>query len=348
MKDHIQRNSRKHLRSQKTADSWVVKFDRGLHPDEIKEFDDQCTEDQELVKNFEKSKKAWKISNQIPEDFANEVLASYEGTRARPQFRWREIGIAALLLLGVTGVWIGYKLIPTQENPIQIADVGPSTQRLEDGSIVRINNNSSISVEYSEFLRQVHLLKGEAHFIVEKDPSRPFLVKANGLKVRAVGTAFNVRLEPRKVDVLVTEGTVEIDTIQNHRESIENVESIDSLPEPNLVTTGQRAQISFVKNKQYLSIDVAGAPTEEVEKVLAWQSPLLTLGGGTLEAVAESFQKKTGLNLIVVDKSLNSMRIGGKFPSENVKGFLHILEKNYGIKWHELPNGDLVIGGENE
>ena len=43
---------------------------------------------------------------------------------------------------------------------------------------------------------------------MSKDPERPFLVSAGEVTVRAVGTAFDVRLAPTAVEVLVTEGVI--------------------------------------------------------------------------------------------------------------------------------------------
>jgi transmembrane sensor len=58
--------------------------------------------------------------------------------------------------------------------------------------------------------RRVELVRGEAHFTVIKNPARPFIVTAGGVQVRAVGTAFNVRLDAVAVEVVVTEGSVRV------------------------------------------------------------------------------------------------------------------------------------------
>jgi len=81
---------------------------------------------------------------------------------------------------------------------------------LPDGSVVELKDGSRIDVEYAPELRRVRL-HGEAHFVVAKDATRPFVVEAGGVAVRAVGTAFNVRLEGGTVDVLVTEGRVQVE-----------------------------------------------------------------------------------------------------------------------------------------
>jgi transmembrane sensor len=58
----------------------------------------------------------------------------------------------------------------------------------------------------------VVLERGEAHFQVAKNPARPFVVVARGVEIRAVGTAFSVGLESTRVEVLVTEGQVAVET----------------------------------------------------------------------------------------------------------------------------------------
>jgi transmembrane sensor len=80
---------------------------------------------------------------------------------------------------------------------------------LPDGSRVELKDGSEVVVQYSASERRVKLTGGEAHFTVWKDKTRPFIVNAAGVEVRAVGTAFNVRLEAKSVEVLVTEGRVE-------------------------------------------------------------------------------------------------------------------------------------------
>ena len=79
---------------------------------------------------------------------------------------------------------------------------------LVDGSVIQLNTDSHIQVNYEKNQRSIVLMAGEAHFEVAKDPSRPFVVKAGDGMVRAVGTAFTVRINPEALKVIVTEGKV--------------------------------------------------------------------------------------------------------------------------------------------
>src|SRR3954470_6159342 len=81
---------------------------------------------------------------------------------------------------------------------------------LDDGSVVTLNTDSKIEVEYTEERRGITLVKGEALFDVAKNKARPFIVDAGGATVRAVGTSFSVTFLPnRPIQVLVREGEVE-------------------------------------------------------------------------------------------------------------------------------------------
>eukprot|EP01036_Dinobryon_divergens_P015726 gene15726-biopygen13930 len=81
---------------------------------------------------------------------------------------------------------------------------------LPDGSVAQLNTDSAIDAAFTATERRIRLVRGEVFFTVTKDPSRPFIVTSGPVAVRAVGTAFNVNLKAATVDVLVTEGVVEL------------------------------------------------------------------------------------------------------------------------------------------
>src|SRR5690606_15485294 len=83
---------------------------------------------------------------------------------------------------------------------------------LEDGSSVTLNTGTRLRVTYSDSERHIRLERGEALFVVERDESWPFQVEAGSVRVRAVGTAFSVRVHDRaRVSVLVSESRVALE-----------------------------------------------------------------------------------------------------------------------------------------
>ena len=68
---------------------------------------------------------------------------------------------------------------------------------LSDGTKVYLNAASELKypVQFDSKKRQVHL-SGEAYFEVAKDECRPFFVQAGDVRIRVLGTSFNVTSYP--------------------------------------------------------------------------------------------------------------------------------------------------------
>src|SRR5262249_36863484 len=79
-----------------------------------------------------------------------------------------------------------------------------------DGSTIVLNTDTEIDADLARGTRSIKLIRGEAEFEVAKDSRRPFLVYAGDHLVKAVGTAFTVCLRQKNVEVMVSEGVVEL------------------------------------------------------------------------------------------------------------------------------------------
>ncbi len=84
--------------------------------------------------------------------------------------------------------------------------------RLDDGSEVSLNTDSTIRVTMLKEERQIELLSGEAFFDVAKDANRPFTVATEKQQITVLGTAFNVRQreDENVLKVAVIEGRVAV------------------------------------------------------------------------------------------------------------------------------------------
>ncbi|MBV9961462.1 MAG: FecR family protein, partial [Parafilimonas sp.] len=84
---------------------------------------------------------------------------------------------------------------------------------LPDGSVVWLNGGSSIyyGSSFSGKAREVYL-KGEAFFDVVKKAGQPFIVHANGVDIKVLGTAFNVKsyIEDNKVEATLIRGVIQV------------------------------------------------------------------------------------------------------------------------------------------
>lgn len=82
--------------------------------------------------------------------------------------------------------------------------------RLQDGSTIVLGAETSLTAILTPQRRAIHLVQGEAWFRVTHRPDWPFVVNAGRGTITDLGTAFVVDREPRRVEVTVTEGRVQI------------------------------------------------------------------------------------------------------------------------------------------
>ena len=90
------------------------------------------------------------------------------------------------------------------------------SQVLKDGSAVYLNGDSHLNVNHSATLREVSLRKGQAYFDVAHEPSRPFIVSVDKVKVEVVGTAFDIDKLSDKTVIRVYDGIVKIIADKTH------------------------------------------------------------------------------------------------------------------------------------
>lgn len=199
--------------------------------------------------------------------------------------------------------------------------------RLADGSRVHLNTASTIEVSLRKDSRRVHLVKGEALFEVAHDPSRPFLVDAGGAKLRAVGTAFNVRIREAVVELTVTEGVVAV------AENVAAVRRVDA----RRVAAGDGAVIR----------GGAVAPTVLnpglLRQRVAWQDGVIELDGETLSQAVDEFNRYRARPIIVGDPRLANLRVGGRFEVDEAAKFLTAVEGSFPVQAISAPDGSILL-----
>ncbi|SDF57682.1 MULTISPECIES: FecR domain-containing protein [unclassified Duganella] len=144
---------------------------------------------------------------------ANRARGAQAGRRA-----WLTAALAACALLAVGAGsgwqhwqhWQHWQGAPAYELAVATAPGEVRTLDLPDGSTIVLNINSKLTVRYGSHRREVVLEGGEAFFKVARDAQRPFTVASGASEVKAVGTAFNVRVTPAQIVVKVREGRVEV------------------------------------------------------------------------------------------------------------------------------------------
>ena len=316
------------------AATWVVRHDRGLSAEERGAFAAWLRQDPANEAAWRSESAVWgRFDGFVPSPAV--IVATPR--RKRIAVGWFAGGLAAAAAL-VLVAYLPVGSETTGEAPVAIlapADI-PHTRVLADGTLARLNAGAILTEAYSAKERRVRLVRGEAYFAVTNDAARPFIVEAENVRIQAVGTAFGVALNDAEVDVLVTEGTVKVAA------SEVPASSAPSIVAP-LVTAGHRALVARQPVSAGSAVVISEVDMVEVSRANSWRGGLLRLGGATLAELSLEFERQTGRKLEFADASLGTMRVGGRFPGNDVEGFVRVLEEHHGVVVERKDDGTLIL-----
>lgn len=171
-----------------------------------------------------KESKAFESNSNINENEAWERLKrKMEGPNQqennaakRIALNWKNITRIAAVLVMMLGA--GYFIFNQQSHKMQMvsSEMAVRIETLPDGSVVTLNKNASISYpkKFSGRTRTV-VLNGEAFFNITPNKEKPFIIQANGVDIKVVGTSFNVKSAATKTEVIVETGIVEVSKNEN-------------------------------------------------------------------------------------------------------------------------------------
>ena len=231
-----------------------------------------------------------------------------------PRTRWWErrieLATAATLLIALLGIWMWGGSLSTDAYATGVGE--QRTIALADGSTVELNSQSKVEVRLSANRRDVNLVEGQALFRVAKDKSRPFIVRAGGTQVRAVGTEFDVYRKQSGTVVTVVEGKVE--TFDD-----------DSGPgEPAiLLSAGEQLTVAPHTATRPMRTDTAVAT--------AWVQKHMVFEETPLADVAEQFNRYSRRPLVIDDGELQRIKISGIYSSTDPASLINFLRSQPGI-----------------
>ncbi len=331
------------------AAAWLAEMDDGLTPEQEETFTAWKAEDPRHVEAVNRLESAWHALERLRE-FRPEarlhpdpdLLAPAEDSKVVP-FPWKPVlAAAAAAALAVTTFFTWDQITSTSVEP-PVAPVrlalthyettvgGYQRATLPDGSVVELNADSEIELIFSTGERRVKLRRGEVHFSVAKNKERPFVVEANGLDVRAVGTAFNVKLDQRAVEVLVTEGTVRL------QETIEENDQVDSWPAMvagNWTSVAIQAELSLPEIKRLSA--------ENMRELLSWQGNRLVFVETPLAEAVAQFNLRNQVQIRIDNPELAAVLIEGSIQADNIEAFILLISRDGDIQVTR-PSSDVIV-----
>ncbi len=260
--------------------------------------------------------------------------------RGRKRFAPWAGALSAALVLAVL-------FLPFERGPrpdVYTTGVGEQmTIELADQSRVLLNTNSRLEVNYTEHKRQLKLLRGEAYFDVAHKPERPFEVFAGQGLVRAVGTAFTVHVRKIDVEVIVTEGSVELD----HREPVLAPAVVQNTPAPEPIVVRVQAGDTLVYDRALIA-QIETVLAGQLEAKLAWQKGLLVFDGEPLSTLVEEVGRYTDLKIIIPERKVRELKVGGLFKVGDTEALFEALRDSFDVHVQEVSEGVVyLVSSEN-
>ena len=335
-------------RIRREAAEWLTRQDRGLTAAEQDEFFQWQAADPRHGAWFARHRAGWRrldaIADWRPEHGTEpnpDVLArpASRGPWSRPVFM---TALAAALALAAVGLWSPAPLAATRTVPAPHAAAGGYERRtLDDGSVAELNHGAEIEVNFTAAERRVILRRGEVLFTVAKNPQRPFIVRARGVDVRAVGTAFSVRLEAASVEVLVTEGKVQVAPPVIATADTAAVASPVTPPGPApLVVAGERALVTLAAPS---SPEITKTTEAQLARMRAWQPQLLDFSSTPLADVLAELNRRNRVQLVLADPASARVPIVASIRSDNIEGFVSLVTTAAGLRSERRGDYEIVL-----
>lgn len=312
-------------------------------------------ERQELLKQafgqLDKLSLKWK-QEQISEKFEelNEKLQEERILKVsyrRPQIiRW---AAAVVLFLGI-GWWYSQQnnsksVIYTElvaNAPTALIQKENNTDKpllitLSDGSSILLQHGSRLSypADFEGDKREVYL-DGEAFFEVAKNPEKPFLVYANELVTKVLGTSFNIKSfkGQKDIQVIVRTGKVSVFKL-NEVQNSKNVKILEGV----VIIPNQ--QIKFDKEKSNFSKSLVEQP-EMLSEMPQYNFEFKDVSASSVFA---TIQKAYGISIVYDEELLKECPVTASLSDEPLYGKLELVCNAIEAEY-QLIDGQVIISSK--
>lgn len=330
---------------QEQACLWISRLDRGLHDEEKVILDEWLGESNAHRQALLDAANLWddmSVLNELSGLFPQPRRTSKkESTSNRVMWSLAATFFVAAVALSVIVQRTWFDSAPKYASVSEKVQTTVGEQKnvtLADGSKLHLNTNSIVTVDFSSNARNVVLLRGEAHFEVAHDKSRPFSVTAGNNTVTAVGTAFNMQyVNDDAFELVVTEGKV---LVKDRFSVASNDLLFGKKPiteEGLLMFAGEKATVKDkVEARENLS-------QNDIDDDLAWQQGMIVFKGEPLEAVLAEIGRYTPVRFNISDDNLRKRRVAGYFRVGDIDGLLSALKSSFNIDYEKVTENSIQL-----
>lgn len=266
------------------------------------------------------------------------------------------IAASICLLLGTSlGMNIIYNRLTTDTTVVYNETIIPNGQKgqivLSDGTKIWLNSGTSLRYpsNFGKGNREV-FLKGEAYFEVKHKAAQPFLVHTDDIKVKVLGTSFNLRSYPGedKVEATLIKGSIKL-----FKDDGENNAAITTLKPNEQATYNVQSKLTDVavlkyeeadKNSKRIDKQIIKRELENlqpvkphIETIIQWKDQKLVFENESLEDMVVRLERWFGKSIVIGNDELKKDKYSGKFEyHESIYQVLDVISASTGnISYYE-------------
>jgi transmembrane sensor len=222
----------------------------------------------------------------------------------------------------------GTSITKLMYNQIKIPYGKTFNVKLSDGTVVYLNSGTTLRypVKFIKGMNREVFLDGEAYFDVSKDKLHPFIVNANTLNVKVLGTKFNVSSykDDTEISTVLVEGSVCL--------------SSDAIPNKNaLLTPGYKG----VWNKSGSGISLEKVDTKLYTE---WMNGEVIFRKSTFSEMIKKLERSYNVSIKNNNSALDVMKFNGSF-NKNIETIDEVLSSLSNIQpfTYEITGNQIII-----
>lgn len=204
---------------------------------------------------------------------------------------------------------------------------------LPDGSIITLAANSTIRLasDFNQSTREVYL-EGEAFFDVAHDKTRPFLVYANGVTTKVLGTSFTIKAFKKEKNVTVSVRTGRVSVLTKSQDVAKHSDEVVLTPNQNVVydVTEQRLSLGLVEVPQPV------ISAEEIQQ--------LRFDDASVKEIFLAMEKIYGIDIVFDESAFSACTLTTSISNEGLFNRLDIIASAIGVSY-EVKGTDILIRG---
>jgi len=233
-----------------------------------------------------------------------------------------------------------------------IAPTGSKAQLLlPDGTEVWLNSESKISYTngFNIDTREVSL-EGEGYFEVAKNSGKPFIVNTSEIRIKALGTIFNIKNYPGEetIETTLIDGKVEVE--KNIAEKPTTLVSMD----PNQKVTYYKLEPGENDgNSDALKGNDSKLPKGKIvwnknidpSLMTSWKDGILYFDNETFQDLAIKLERNFGVSIHFLGEDIKRLRFTGKFKDIIIEQVLEALQFASPF-YYKINDKDIYISGK--